>query len=140
MKGEPGPPGPPSSGPSSGGVTYVRWGRTICPNTTGTELVYAGRAAGSHWSHSGGGGNYQCLTEDPENFDFGAGTQSASYMYSAEYQQNAGTVPSSVNNLHDHDVPCVVCYVATRETVLMIPGKYTCPPKMDTRILWLPHG
>ena len=27
---------------------------------------------------------------------------------------------------HD-DVPCAVCYVSTRETVLMIPGKYTCP-------------
>ena len=40
--GEQGPPGP-----SSGGVTYIRWGRTTCPNTTGTELVYKGRAAGS---------------------------------------------------------------------------------------------
>ena len=32
--GEQGPPGP-----SSGGVTYVRWGRTTCPNTARTELV-----------------------------------------------------------------------------------------------------
>ena len=54
--GAPGPQGPP--GPSSGGVTYVRWGRTTCPDTTGTELVYNGRAGGSHYSHSGGGGNY----------------------------------------------------------------------------------
>ncbi|CAI8046156.1 hypothetical protein GBAR_LOCUS25510, partial [Geodia barretti] len=41
-KGDTGPQGPP--GPSSGGVTYIRWGRTTCPNTTGTELVYSGRA------------------------------------------------------------------------------------------------
>ena len=40
-----GPQGPP--GPRSGGVTYVRWGRTTCPDTEGTELVYTGRAGGS---------------------------------------------------------------------------------------------
>ena len=51
-KGDMGEQGPP--GPSSGGVTYVRRGRTACPNTTGTELVYAGRAAGSHYSQKGG--------------------------------------------------------------------------------------
>ena len=38
--------GPP--GPRSGGATYIRWGRTTCPDTEGTELVYAGWAAGSH--------------------------------------------------------------------------------------------
>ena len=37
-------------GPSSGGVTYVRWGRTVCPNTARTELVYTGRAAGSYYN------------------------------------------------------------------------------------------
>ena len=29
---------------------------------------------------------------------------------------------------YEHDVPCVVCYVATRVALLIIPGKYTCPP------------
>ena len=119
-----GPQGPP--GPRSGGVTYVRWGRTTCPNTTGTELVYTGRAAGSFYDHSGGGSNYQCIVEDPENFDFGAGTVDASYIYGAEYQMR-GNIPSSNLPLHDHNVPCSVCYVTSRETVLMIPGKYTCP-------------
>ena len=40
-----GPPGP--SGQSGGGVVYTRWGRTTCPNITGTSLVYSGRAGGS---------------------------------------------------------------------------------------------
>ena len=119
-----GPQGPP--GPRSGGVTYVRWGRTTCPNTTGTELVYTGRAAGSLFSHSGGGSNYQCIVEDPENFDFGPGTVDASYMYGSEYEMY-GNIPSSNLPLHENDVPCSVCYVASRVTVLMIPGKYTCP-------------
>ena len=108
-----GPQGPP--GPRSGGVTYVRWGRTTCPDTEGTELVYTGRAAGSFFDHRGGGGNYQCIVEDPENFAFGAGTVDASYMYGAEYEMG-GNVPSSSLPLHNHDVPCVVCYVSERET------------------------
>ena len=124
IRGAPGPQGPP--GPRSGGVTYVRWGRTTCPNTTGTELVYTGRAAGSHWRHSGGGGNYQCIVEDPENFDYGEGTIPESYIYGAEYQMY-GNIPSSYHQLNDHDVPCSICYVASRNTVLMIPGKYICP-------------
>ena len=50
MKGEQGP-----CGPMTGGVTFVRWGRTTCPNVEGTELVYKGRVAGSHYRTSGGG-------------------------------------------------------------------------------------
>ena len=85
MTGDTGPQGPP--GPKSGGVAYVRWGRTTCPNITGTELVYRGRAAGSLWSSSGGGANYQCVTEEPENFNFSPGTVEASFIYGAMCQQ-----------------------------------------------------
>ena len=121
-----GPQGPP--GPSSGGLTYIRWGRTVCPDTNGTELVYKGRAAGSHWSHSGGGSNYQCMTESPQNFNFGPGTSTEnSFIYGAEYQIWGNNVPSSSHPWHNHDVPCAVCYVAPREAVLMIPGTYICP-------------
>ena len=124
MTGDTGPQGPPGS--RSEGLTYVRWGRTTCPDTEGTELVCTGRAARSHYTHQGGGANYQCVTEEPENFDFGPGTMDHSYIYGAEYEM-FGNVPSANLQLHEHDVPCVVCYVATRETVLMIPGRYTCP-------------
>ena len=130
VKGDKGDQGPQGSrglpGPSSGGVTYVRWGRTICPDTESTEIVYVGRAAGSHYSHQGGGGNYQCVTLQPENFAFGPGTVEASYIYGAEYEM-WGNVPASSLPLHEHDVPCVVCYVATRPAILMIPGRYHCP-------------
>ena len=39
--------GPP--GPSRGGVVYTRWGKSTCPSVPGTQLVYAGRAGGSHY-------------------------------------------------------------------------------------------
>ena len=96
--GDTGPQGPP--GPITGGVTYVRWGRTTCPDTEGTEFVYTGRAAGSHYSHTEGGGNYQCVTEEPANFAFGPGPVGASYTYGAEYEIG-GNVPSSTLPLHD---------------------------------------
>ena len=136
LKGESGPPGPrgdrglPGSGgslpPGACGAVYVRWGRTTCPNITGTELVYTGRAAGSHYSNSGGGSNFQCLVEDPENFDFGPMSARASYMYGAEYE-TTGNVPLSNRPLQNENIPCAICYVSSRATVLMVPGKYSCP-------------
>ena len=39
--GVPGPPGPQGpAGADGGGVTYVRWGRTTCPEVEGTEMIY----------------------------------------------------------------------------------------------------
>ena len=128
--GFPGPPGMKGlkgdPGASIGGVTYVRWGRTVCPDTYSTELVYKGLAAGSNHSQSGGGSNYQCMTENPQNYDYGPGTAEASFIHGAEYEMY-GNVPSSSLPLHNHTVPCVVCYVASRVALLMIPGTYICP-------------
>ena len=44
------------------------------------------------------------------------------------YQTSLPNLPSTSSSLNDHDVPCIVCYIATRVALLMIPGKYTCPP------------
>ena len=63
VRGDPGVVGPP--GPVSGGATYIRWGKTSCPSITGTSLLYNGRAAKSYYNHAGGGGNYQCLPNNP---------------------------------------------------------------------------
>ena len=66
MKGEKGDTGDKGEpGPSTGGVTYIRWGRTTCPDTPGTELVYSGRAAGTHCTHQGVSSDYRCLLDDP---------------------------------------------------------------------------
>ena len=102
---------------------YTRWGRTTCPNTTGTELLYAGRAAGSFYNEKGGGANYLCLPEQPQYSTYTAGIQTyTAHLYGAEYEAN-----SPLHSLHNHNVPCAVCYTSTRETVLMIPARLTCP-------------
>ena len=107
---------------SGGGVSYIRWGRTVCPS--GAEMVYVGRAAGSYYSHPGGGSNYQCVTLQPKNLSYTRGTSTAvALIYGSEYQTYSNT------KLRDHDVPCVVCYVPTRTAKIMIPGTYECPAR-----------
>ena len=121
-------PGPP--GPTTGGVVYTRWGRTTCSNTTGTQLLYAGRAAGSFFSEKGGGANYLCLPEQPQYSTFTTGVQNGrAYLYGAEYQTGS-PYPQDTGPLHSvaqHNVPCAVCYTSTRGTVVMIPARLTCP-------------
>jgi hypothetical protein len=94
--------------------------------TDGTELVYKGWAAGSLWSSSGGGSNYQCVTEEPEHLSFGPGTIDVSLLYGTEYRA-FGNVPPVHHQVHAHDVPCAVCYASFRAALLMVPGKYSCP-------------
>ena len=77
-----GPPGPP--GASSGGVVYTRWGRTTCPDTLGTELVYAGRAGGTHFNTKGGAANHLCLPETPDYLQYRAGVQGYSPVRGVE--------------------------------------------------------
>ena len=120
-------------------MVYTRWGRTICPNITGTQLVYAGRAAGSHYVHQGGAANYICLPNNPSYLQYRSGHQSdRDYIYGVEYETSENGPLLSV---HNHNVPCAVCYVSTRETVLMIyTSKDHLPLLLDPRVQWLPDG
>ena len=129
--GEPGIQGPMGPhGPKSGGVVYTRWGRTTCPDTPGTELVYSGVAGGSHFNHEGGGTNYLCLPEEPQYGEFLPGIQNSA-LYGAEYELYGGG-PISRTLLHDHTPPCVVCYTSRRQTKLMIPARMECPVNWTT--------
>ena len=122
LDGNQGPPGP--NGPSSGGVVYTRWGRTTCPDTPGTELVYAGRAGGTHYNTQGGAANYLCLPETPDYLQYQAGVQGYSPVRGVEYEVGSGNPLHSVNQ---HDTPCAVC-CTVRVAALMIPAKTQCPP------------
>ena len=108
---------------------YTRWGRATYPNTTGTQLLYAGRAAGSHYGEPGGGANYLCLPDQPQYSTYTPGTQiGRAHLYGAEYQTGIlGYANSPLISVHDHNVPCAVCYTSARETVVMIPARLSCP-------------
>ncbi|KAK2153187.1 hypothetical protein NP493_2341g00035 [Ridgeia piscesae] len=68
-----------------------------------------GVAAGSHYTHSGGGSNYLCLPRNPEWGKTTAGFQSGGSLYGAEYQTYDTNNPfPKVNGLSliHNDVPC----------------------------------
>ena len=120
--GPPGPQGPP--GPLSGGAVYTRWGKSSCPSTAGTEMVYSGITAGNLHSGPGGGANHLCMPQEREYSDeitYRAGVQGYAYIWGAQYQYAIGASDK-------HTIPCAVCYAPARPTVLMIPGKASCPP------------
>ena len=49
------------------------------------------------------------------------GVQGYALVYGAEYED-------PLQFTHQHNVPCAVCYVSTRPTVVMIPARASCPP------------
>ena len=112
----------PPCGCQSGGATYIRWGNTVCPAVIDTELVYTGIAGGSLFNQDGGASNYLCMPTDPE-YNSTATKRvvlNRSPIHGAEYGQ-----PTQGTN--DSNVPCTICRVSTRPTVVMIPAKVNCP-------------
>ena len=112
---------------TSGGTTYIRWGRTVCPNNSGTEFVYDGFAAGTHFTLDGGGANYICMASG-DDVEYQAEATSAnlnlSGLHHAEYRMQGG---QALEHLFNHIVPCAVCEVSSRSKQIMIPGRVSCP-------------
>ncbi len=99
-------------------MVYTRWGKHTCRD--GANLVYAGVTAGSHYRNSGGGTTRLCMPNDPDyTLPFINGVQKYTPLYNVEYQ-------NTIRN-HAHDIPCAVCVVPTKDLVLMVPGKSSCP-------------
>ena len=133
--GLPGPPGPqgPQGVSSACGQTYVRWGRTTCPQNQSTQLVYSGRAGGSWWSKTGGATNYLCMPDDPDYLQFAPGSQGLNnYVYGVEYEPSTGQPFRVQPNVHAHNAPCAVCMAVSRCSLLMIPAKTRCPTNWTT--------
>ena len=115
-QGELGPPGPP--GPSGGGLVYTRWGRISCPTTSGTTLVYSGRAGGSHYSHTGGGANYLCLPDDPEYTSIS--TTSNEAAYALVYWAAEGTIATALQLYKYNLLAQTVYYICTNGPKLYV--------------------
>ena len=125
-KGEVGPQGPKGETGSAGqneagGSIYTRWGRTTC-DATGTELVYAGIAAGTPYRHAGGGANLLCLPNNPVYESFSPGTQDSARVGPVEAHPSVALGDLGFNE----NAPCAVCRT-TRPTTMMIPATINCP-------------
>ena len=63
----------------------------------------------------------QTTSAQPEyTLPYVAGARNHNYVYGAEYE-------GPIQGTHNHNVPCAVCAVSTREMVLMISAKTSCP-------------
>ena len=82
---------------------------------------------GEHYSHTGGGVNYLCLPYNPKYERYNDGAQYAGYLYGAEYEVGQYNEDPFMKRLQDHDAPCVVCYVKSRGSMLMMPARNDCP-------------
>ena len=122
VPGVPGPPGVPGLKGSSG-TTYVRWGRTDCAN--GGQVLYSGYASGSRWNEHGGTSDTLCLPRSPQYLSHDTSATALATLYGMEFEV-FGTSPP-LKNLVQTNMPCALCYIATRSTVFTIPARYTCP-------------
>ena len=101
-------------------VTYTRWGNTTCPY--GASTVYQGAAAGGSHGHSGSPANMMCLPPNPKRFPDNPSQSGYYYAYGVEYQVNG-----KLNHADERNMPCAVCEVKGKSTILMIPSHYQCP-------------
>ena len=130
-RGVPGLPGP-TGRTVECGQTYVRWGRTTCPGNQSTELVYSGRAGGSWYRKTGGATNYLCMPDNPDYLQYDSRVQGNNYVSGVGYDLEQGQ-PLNVNpNVRGHNVPCAVYMAVSRCSLLMIPGKTSCPVSWTT--------
>ena len=129
--GDPGAPGAPgprgvkgdggAPGPVVRGVAYTRWGSSFCQNGAGVTRIYKGWTGSSLSSDSGGAANYLCMPEDPEyTLPSRPGVQGDSFVYRTEYESPVLT------SRNQHNAPCAVCFISSRNAVIMIPAKTTC--------------
>ena len=83
-------------------------------------LIIVGQAGGNQFNNKGGGSNYLCLANDPDN---GKPYPYANdVLYGAEYRGDGSSKLSRLDNVILQDVPCAVCRRRGRSSVLMIPG------------------
>ena len=64
------------------------------------------------------------MPHNPQYGRYEPGVQGYSPIYGTEYQTHGG---SPIATTYNHNVPCAVCYVSTRETALMLPARMECP-------------
>ena len=111
-------------------MTYTRWGRTSCPNDTNAQLVYSGRAGGTHYLSRGGSADKICLPDDPDYIPGSinlSSNQHKSVVQGAEYEVYYADPIGPLTYIHNHNVPCAVCDVPTRSRAIMIPATTVCP-------------
>ena len=85
-------------------------------------LLVLGQVGGNYYNNKGGGSNYLCLPNDPDNGK--PYSYANDVLYGAEYHTGKSRKTSGLDNLDQKDVTCAVCRRKGKSSVLMIPGKH----------------
>ena len=120
-KGEKGEKGEKGDKGIGGSTTFIRWGKTTCPNTQGTSKIYSGRIAGQHYTQTGGTSSQLCLHMNPR-FVSNVG-DTGQHIYGTEYENNRPFTKNIIN----HEAVCAVCLVNSRGSKLVVNGRNDCP-------------
>ena len=75
------------------------------------SLSSSGLMGGEAHGHQGGRVNYLCLLHNPKYDRYSDGNQLTGYVFGTEYEVNSYNGYPFRRNLHDHEAPCVVCFV-----------------------------
>lgn len=86
---------------------------------------FSGVAAGQYYQHTGGMSNTLCLHMEPTFEKYADFKDTNQWIYGVEYKVSAFN-PFS-RPLHNKDALCSVCWVKSRGTKIMIPGRNICP-------------
>ena len=92
------------SQPSQDGVrphvpAFTRWGKTTCPGTEGTELIYEGVVVGSPYNEAGTA-EYLCLYRQPQFLRTTAGLQlGRGRLYEHRTKQEKTLLLSAVSSI-----------------------------------------
>jgi hypothetical protein len=84
-------------------------------------LIIVGQAGGSYFSNKGGGSNYLCLPNDPDNGK--PYSLDNDVLYGVEYEVSRSSKPSGLGDIHNKDPTCAVCKRKGSSSVLMITCK-----------------
>ena len=90
-------------------------------------LLHTGIMGGEHYNHHGGGANYLCLPLNPKYERDRNGVQGGGYRYGTEYEVSPFVGTVFKRNIHNHEAPCVVCFVKSRGSMLIMPARNDCP-------------
>ena len=84
-------------------------------------MCYQTWTGGNQHNYKGGGSNYLCLPNDPDNGKPYSNTSDV--LYGTEHETGGSAKPTGLDNVFQKDVPCAVCRCRGKSSVLMIPGK-----------------
>ncbi len=107
-------------------MTYIRWGRSDCPNAA--TVLYEGFVGGAWFSVGGGTSSFICLPDEPEYVQTEE-CYDCSLVSSAEYETRNQVFPSET---YQYDAVCVSCLALEKTTIVMMPGKTSCPSSFQT--------